>query len=313
MDSTDNTLYCTGALIQDWGQPEQSFRYAALHNGQWTLGPLMNSGSVTSIVNYHDTLFVAGRFDHVNGEYTSSVVYRANGAWHSAGDFDLGVNTLKMIDDELYALGTFSMVNGEPCKGLVKRVGNGWECMGLDCTTCYAYDMVKYHGHLVVSGTLTWPGYHHIRQLVDGQWSPVGAGILGGLSGVGSLAVYHGDLYLGGLIMQSAGNPGHAIMRWDGTAWHQVGEGLQDASGTSSGTFNGENLMVHVDLLFVSGGFSYAGHMPADHIATWDGTEWCSVGGGGFFRRDFALRDDLLQRHPVHRMWAGRHCGRAAH
>lgn len=278
VDSSDNTLYCTGTLIQDWAQPEQSFRYAALQNGAWTLGPPMN-GPVRSIMRYHDTLFVAGDFDQVNGAFTSSLAYRANGAWHSAGVFDYGVVTLKVIDNELYALGTFTTVNGEPCKGLVRRAGNGWECMGLDCNTCFAYDLVKYQGHLVVSGTLTWPGYQHIRQLVDGVWLPVGAGILGGLSAGGPLAVYQGDLYLGGLIMQNAGNPGHALMRWDGAAWHQVGQGLQDASGTSSLSFNVEALLVHDDKLFCTGFFAYAGYVPADHIATWDGTQWCSVGG----------------------------------
>jgi len=279
VDTTDNTLYCVGMLVQDWAQPEQSYRYAALHDGEWSLGEPLDHYSAT-LANYHDTLFMGGAFTYINGVFTSSVVYRANGEWHSAGNFNAFVTTLKVVDGELYALGAFTTVNGAPCKGLAKRNGSGWECMGLDCNTCYAYDIVEYQDRLIVSGTLTWPGYLHIVQLVDGQWEPVGPnGILGGLSAGGPMVIYHDDLYLGGLIHQSAGNAGHALMRWDGTAWHQVGEGLQDASGTGSQSFKAQDLVVHDDKLFVCGGFTYAGHVYSPRIATWDGEQWCSVGG----------------------------------
>ena len=132
---------------------------------------------------------------------------------------------------------------------------------------------------------------------MNGAWEPVGPyGIQGGLSGGGPMEIYQGDLYLGGLIYQSAGNAGHALMRWDGTDWHQVGEGLQDASGFGSGAFKAEALLIHDDKLFVSGGFTYAGHVPSPRIATWDGVQWCSVGGyfGESGAKSMAVYNDTL-------------------
>ena len=57
VDSTDNTLYCTGTLVADWTQPNQSLRYAALNGGTWSLGePLDNYA--TTFTRFRDTLFM---------------------------------------------------------------------------------------------------------------------------------------------------------------------------------------------------------------------------------------------------------------
>jgi len=279
VDPADNSLYCGGLLIENWSSPEQSFHYAVLQDGEWSLGPPMDHYAWT-FANYHDTLFMAGGFNYINDQFTSSVVYRTDSEWVSAGVFSDFVNQLKVVDDELYALGAFTSIDGAPIKGLAKWTGNGWVSMGLNCNFCNAIDLVEYNGRLVVSGTLTFPGYRHIVQLVNGEWLPVGQeGIMGGLSAGGPVAVYQGDLFLGGLIHLSAGNAGHALMRWDGSAWHQVGEGLQDENNAAGQSIKVRGLLVHDDLLYVCGGFSYAGHVPAERLATWDGTQWCSVGG----------------------------------
>ena len=75
-----------------------------------------------------------------------------------------------------------------------------------------------------------------------------------------------------------AGNVGIALMR--GMAMlSPLGEGLQDENNAAGQSIKVQGLEVHNGLLYVCGGFSYAGHVPAERIATWDGTEWCSIGG----------------------------------
>lgn len=279
VDTTTNTMYCTGFLVQDWALPEQSFRFTFLQNGSWSLSPPL-SHYATSIVSYQDTLYAAGAFTYFDSVSMPHVARLVDGVWQPCGVFDSPINRLRVVDGELYALGTFTEVDGLPCKGLAKRSGSTWVDMGMTCSTCYAYDLVKYQDRLVASGVLIFPGYRHVVQLVDGQWLPVGEeGIYGGLSGGGSLALYQGDLYVGGLIPLSAGNAGHALMRWDGTAWQQVGEGLQDETGGAVQSIKVQDLLVHEGLLYVSGGFTYAGNVPAARIATWNGIEWCSIGG----------------------------------
>jgi len=206
-----------------------------------------------------------------------------NGVWQSCGSFDNAVRRFKVVDDELYALGPFSTINGTPCQSFAKRVGSGWECVGdLNCSGCLPIDIVRYQGRLVVSGTIAFDGnpYRYIVQYVDEEWVPVGPqGIYGGLSGAGQMAIYQGELYVGGLIPLSAGNAGFALQKWNGSVWRQVGEGLQDGTGGTGQNIKVKDLLVHDGKLFACGGFTYAGHEYAPRIATWDGVEWCSVGG----------------------------------
>lgn len=282
VDTAENKLYGTGAWVQDWGQPEQSLRYVMLDETGWSLSVPLSLDAAT-IVNYHDTLFIGGPFTHVDGFALPNAACMVNGVWQSCGAFNWPVNKFKVIDDTLYAVGHFSMIDGNPCQSVAKRVGNGWQCVGdLDCSFCGVFDVIKYQGRLVVSGTITFDDdpYLHIMQLVNGNWVPVGPqGIYGGLSGAGPLAIYQDELYVGGLIPLGGGNAGFAIQKWNGTVWSQVGEGVQDETGGAVQNIKVQDMVVHDGKLFVCGGFTYAGHEPAARIATWDGVEWCSVGG----------------------------------
>ncbi len=69
------------------------------------------------------------------------------------------------------------------------------------------------------------------------------------------------------------------IARWDGTAWHAMGNGLSD---TIVGW--GRSLAVYDSgdgaELYVSGRFTHAGFAPANKIARWDGEEWRALGTG---------------------------------
>ena len=111
-------------------------------------------------------------------------------------------------------------------------------------------DITKHEGRLVVCGSFFINGATSIAYLEGGQWNILGSGILGGLSSIHAMAVYQGDLYVGGQISMSGGNAGRDIMRWDGNQFQPVG-----------------------------GGFRYAGGVPAYGVAGWDGTQWCGVPG----------------------------------
>ena len=68
------------------------------------------------------------------------------------------------------------------------------------------------------------------------------------------------------------GNPGNAIVKWDGTQWDDVGGGMSsmNADVLDMVIYNGE--------LYAVGGFLNAGGVPAKGIAKWDGTKWCGFG-----------------------------------
>jgi len=282
LDTVNNKLYSTGSWIEDQGQPGQSLRYVMKDETGWSLSvPVDNL--VYTVANYHDTLYMGGDFEWVDGAFRYYAARRVNGVWESCGTFNFGVRRFEVIDDELYVIGAFSTINGSPCQSVAKWVGNGWECVGdLNSSFCLPVDIARYQGRLVVSGTIAFEGepYAHVMQYVNGEWIPVGPyGILGGLSGGGQLQVYQDELYVGGLIPLNAGNAGFALQKWNGSVWSQVGEGLQDEAGGTGSNIKVKDLLVHDGKLFVCGGFTYAGHEYSPRIATWDGVEWCSVGG----------------------------------
>ncbi len=289
-DTVHDALYFGGAgyIYVDSITYTPLYRY---QGGQWdTLGYFGNANYIYSAVVYHDTLIVGGGFHSANGVEVQGAACYAEGAWHSYGAFGLGneaiaIYKLRVLDGDLYAVGAFSYADGNLCNSVAKRVGGHWENVGdLSGLTSAPIltDITKYNGNLVVTGNSiynTGVPLLSVMQYDGTSWGPVGAGILGGVATGLALTVYQGDLYLGGEFFLGAGNAGQSVMRWDGTAWHPLGDGIQvyDNSYAYAGqvTAFGER----DGLLLVGGTFYYAGHIPASSIASWDGTNWCSLGG----------------------------------
>ncbi len=96
----------------------------------------------------------------------------------------------------------------------------------------------------------------------------VGAGLTGRVQ---ALTVYNRDLIATGDITRAGDLPVNHIARWDGSAWHALGDGL-DAEGRALGVYNGE--------LIVGGNFETAGEVVAKRIARWNGSDWSDVGNG---------------------------------
>lgn len=282
VDGTTNTLYVTGTLAVLSDSTGASPRYCTYENGAWNISDPFDHFVLTSVV-FHDTLYVGGVFSTVDGIPLNHIARRVNGQWSSAGGFDNTVLRLKVINDELYAVGQFTYVDGQLCQGLAKRSGGAWEpVVPIGCDYCSVTDVELFNGSLYVTGTILFPGnpYRHVMRLQQDAWLPVGGtGLFGGLSAGNILEVYGEYLYLGGLFQLSDGNPGDAIMRWDGEAWSPVGTGVQDETGGYDQWIQVTDLQVHDGLLYVAGGFTYAGNMPANRVATWNGSQWCSVGG----------------------------------
>ncbi len=77
-------------------------------------------------------------------------------------------------------------------------------------------------------------------------------------------------MIVGGVFKFADGQPATGIARWDGAAWHSVGE-LAD----KDGTVQVSGLKVFNDELIASGGFDTAGGEPASNIARWTDCNLC--------------------------------------
>ncbi|HEY3385638.1 MAG TPA: hypothetical protein VGK46_03945, partial [Saprospiraceae bacterium] len=89
------------------------------------------------------------------------------------------------------------------------------------------------------------------------------------------LVIHDGDLYMAGDFTDAGGNAdADGIARWDGSAWQNMGTGIQVASYTFV-----YNLVSDASGLYAGGPFVDAGGNPdADYVAKWNGSEWINLG-----------------------------------
>lgn len=279
-DSSEEAVYFGGAIKIDtaaWFETNPVLRYA---DGQWdTLGRFNNI--VHSITVYHDTLIVGGDFTMAEGISVSHIACFSNGQWHPYGSFDSRVRQLKILDGTLYAVGPFVLADGDTCYGAAQRTGSQWTSVASITPTSFGgfVDIEGFNGNLVIVGPVTAGGGHGIFFRALDEWVLLGPGISGSLSSGRCLSVFQGSLFIGGQISTSEGNVGQSIMRWDGSQFHSVGNGIWWELGSPS-TATVTSLAVHDDLLFVGGGFHFAGDLPVEGLVTWDGVQWCRVPGG---------------------------------
>ncbi|MBL8001689.1 MAG: hypothetical protein JNL05_06995 [Flavobacteriales bacterium] len=293
LDTVNNALYASG-INQVF--PGQTGIFRSNGNDWDTLGYFGNA--VFSTLIFQDTLIAAGGFYTVNGDSTSFISFMDSTGWHPYGSFDAGIWRLRVLDGELYAVGGFETVDGQSADGIAKRVGGHWEPVG-DFGVVpqpYLFDVIKYNGELVCCGNMSIIGqnYRDVYIFQNGQWGPLGGGLYGSVSGGWVMTIYHNELILGGNFYLGAGNAGQCIMRWNGSIWQPLGVGTTDNNDSYSSSYNIHALCVHDDKLFVGGGFSYAGHVPAQGIATWDGSQWCGLGSQLGLVHDIVFFNDSL-------------------
>ncbi len=298
----DDAIYYAGAVWENGGNA--LMRYA---DGGWSrLGQI--NGYINSVLIYHDTLLVGGSFDWQDlvPAPATCVKWWDGSAWQVFGEFPQNsiVRKLRVIDDTLYAAGVFYCPDTTACNGLMRWGQEVWASVGqfpaiLPGGIIQLTDLVEHNGTLVGIGNVDFDNGRSIAYLDGDQWKLLEPGILGGFAGPHTLAVYQGDLYVGGQIPLSAGNPGQEIMRWNGTAFEGLGLGLQIAQGNFSSFCDVRAMVVHDGLLFIGGGCNYAGGLESRGVAVWDGTGWCSVPGdvtsqgGAIYGMDF-YRDTLF-------------------
>lgn len=108
-------------------------------------------------------------------------------------------------------------------------------------------------------------------------WTPFGGTFAtGGLapsSGVNALArMPNGDLAVGGAFAGAGSTPLQRVGIWNGTAWSDLGGGMNGAVRDLAVAPNGD--------LIAAGEFTLAGGVAATGIARWNGTTWSSLGSG---------------------------------
>lgn len=275
-------------LVGDIRDPDDFTNYlvAKFDGVNWSWFDGFNQ-KTEAIVKYGNQLFVAGQFSSINDEPVDGLA-RFNGEEfdNSGVTYQGSVFQFEIINELLFIGGSFASFNGlEANTQLVVHDGEGW----------FPYDglpnmessssmgaITQHEDALWVGGNFTtdsFPGARDILYEQSGEWYSPSNGIVGGFSEVWDLEVFQGDLYAGGMIVSSEGNPSNGIIKWGGNSWDAVGLGVTGPLQEPGFNYVVRDFQVVDNKLLLSGMFSHAGDLEAQNIAYWDGERFCALGG----------------------------------
>ncbi len=270
-------------------------------SGIWnTLGTGPGNGvnsNVLALAVYNGELYVGGNFNGLTGGASANFIARWSGSsWNSVGTgasngvggtnvnfLFTSVNALAVYNGELYVGGNFASAGGASAKSIARWNGSSWNSVGTGSgngVNGVVNALTVYNGELYVGGSFSVAGgaiQDNIARWSGASWIavPTGSGPSGLNGPVNALAVYNGELYVGGDFTVVNGLSANRIARWNGNGWNRLGAG-------SSNGVNGQVnvLAVYNSELYVGGLFTGASGTSANNIARWNGNSWNSVGTG---------------------------------
>lgn len=183
--------------------------------------------------------------------------------------------------DKLYATGYYGSLCGYPEACVFQYVDGGFEPWPLWAQIPYDDDnyvgtVIEYRGKTYMSGAYRDPnsdGWSNFMRFNGTTWENVPG--WNPHMGIKDIAIHNDTLYVAGAFRTSGGAPGNGIARFDGENWDDMGGGVLDETIPVSTVIrdmewlNGE--------LWVCGGFTSAGGVPAECLAKWNGRQWCTV------------------------------------
>jgi len=181
---------------------------------------------------------------------------------------------------DVYHAGTFSQAGNITANNIaVWNESTGWSAVGTGSNGTINTLKIASNGNLYVGGAFTEIGgiaAQNIAMWNGTNWSALDMGINGAVTSI--VLDTDDNIYAGGIFETINGNLARNIAFWNGTTWST----LNDATNGDAGTNNEiRSLALDTDgTLYVGGNFDEAGGNTANRIATWDGTNWGTLGSG---------------------------------
>jgi|GEM_PF-2074800 len=224
------------------------------------------------ITEYNGDVILGGNFSAWSPR---NYVIRWNGlSFDSIGVFESN-SALSMVQYQgSLIVGTsmdYDSINGVPFCSVVAWDGNSWTDLGNGQIQGAIHSMVVYRDTLYLGAYSYVDGFPYVFRYVNGNWETVGTRFYGAIY---NLCVFNDELFAGSY--NSGNNQGKAISKYDPVSdqWIVPGGGVFSSTGFSEV----ESMAVMGGRLYATGDFNIAGGVHADHIAAWNGTQWCGLG-----------------------------------
>ncbi|HKR05614.1 MAG TPA: T9SS type A sorting domain-containing protein [Bacteroidia bacterium] len=227
-----------------------------------------------------NTLYAGGNFSELGNGQIMYYVSQWNGSsWASLNyGLDQLVLAITKFQGEIYAGGSFSgdLTGNVYNPSLAKWNGSAWQQV---CTIQGGswggpvWSLFVDNNNLYIGGafdSINGIPASGLARFDGTNWYTYPS--LGGFFYVNAIAVYNGELYIGGNF--DAGFGKADIVKFDGSSWVSVGGGL------SGGATIIDGMLVYQGELYVVGLFHTASGDPGNCIAKWNGTAWSSLGSG---------------------------------
>ncbi len=280
-DTITNTLYAGGQFTIAGGITSSGI--AKWNGTAWdSIGNGLQCYPLGDIIRYKNEIYVTGGSGEGIYKWNGSSWVNVGGGLHVIGGGNGYGGRFFIYNNELYVGGAFDSVGNVYANSLAKWNDTVWT----DVHALPAYDItqnginsfIMYQGEMYAAGAFDGIGNDIVKW--DGtSWQTVGGGILGIIDGawITDMAIYNNELYVAGSFTRYGGNVGNFIQKWNGTNWSDVGGGMAVIGNPQYGDRITKLIVFH-NKLYAMGRFWYAGGIPANFIASWDGTNWCSLG-----------------------------------
>jgi len=248
-----------------------------------------------SLCSYDSVLYAGGWFDTAGVTPVSDMAQWNGSNWSAPGVGTSGyISAMTVYNGNLYVGGQFDSIGGIAANSIAMWNGSAWITVGKGFQSAQwgVYALAVYNGELYAGGAFDsadGKSIYGISKWNGTTWSAVGSGIYAAdeEDGVFSLAVYNGELYVGGGFDSAGGVPVKEIAKWNGTNWSDVGHSMNDGGAVST-------LAVYNGNLYAGGMFDTAGGVPVNRIAMWNGTVWSPLDSGITGEATWAVVNSLI-------------------
>lgn len=225
----DGKLYVSGQFRTADGDTCNSV--AHWDGVQWTGLNFPTHGWVPGVPRVHHVFFykgvlhAAGNFYvFLDGEWVSDIVWYDGANWHALGGGLKGggadVWDWAIYKDELYVCGYFRAIDGNAGNKIMRWDGQQWKDVGGGL--CYPFETARgmrvHDGRLLVHGIFHCVGNGIPASCIaawDGErWCSFGNSVFD--NAISELAVYKGDIYIGGGFTEVDGQPLKFFAKWVG-------------------------------------------------------------------------------------------------